>query len=129
MRFRHVPSDLVLLLAFIVVLLFLLTPFLSAQAQVPGKTAPAVATEKAAAPAALTELQKTKAENFLLKATNLNLQKQSVEAQLQTAQAELEKTRLALEAEFIDTLKCKDGWDWQKVACKAPEKPPEPAKK
>jgi len=120
MRFRHWPTDFALLLVLILTILVLVTPFVAAQEK------PAA---KPDAPA-LTELQRTKAENFLLKAQNLNLQKQSVEQQLQAAQATLDKDRLALEAEFVAALKCPGGWDWQTMGCK-PTAPPAapPAKK
>ena len=84
----------------------------------------------APAPPALSEVQTLKGQVFLLKATNLNLQRQSVEAQLKAATDALDRERLTLEADFIKTLACTNGWDWGAMGCTpAPPKPTDPPKK
>lgn len=77
----------------------------------------------------LSEIQTLKAANWAKSMTILQLQKQSVEQQLKDAAEALQKEQVALEADFVKTLGCKDGWDWQTMGCKKVEPPTAPAVK
>lgn len=67
-----------------------------------------------ATPAALTEVQRLKAEKLRLEETVLQLQVQVTQCQVQQASANLTRSRGELEAEFRATLNPPDGavFDW-----------------
>ena len=58
----------------------------------------------------LSDVQKLKAENYLLKRRLLT-------SECQAGIQQLEAERMKLEADFITTEKCEAGWNWDTLGC------------
>lgn len=74
-----------------------------------------------AASGPLSEMQKLKAENYLLKRRLL-----TTECQSGIQQLEAERTKL--ETDFIAAQGCETGWNWDTLACAKPVEVPEEKK-
>lgn len=68
----------------------------------------------------LSDVQKLKAENYLLKRRLLT-------AECQSGIQQLESERTKLEADFIAVQSCETGWNWDTLTCAKPAEAPEKA--